>query len=102
MKLYDYFRSSAAFRVRLALNYKQLGYDKVKINLLEGEQSTSKYTKINPTGLVPSLVTDDNDVIRQSLTIIEYLEETYPKQPLLPEGAIDRAYVRSLALDVAC
>lgn len=102
LKLYDYFRSSAAFRARLALNYKGLEYEKIKINLLEGEQLTEQYSKLNPSGLVPVLITENGDSIRQSLAIIEYLEEVYPDNPILPKSPVDRAYVRSIALDVAC
>lgn len=102
LQLYDYFRSSAAFRVRLALNYKNLNYTKNKINLLDGDQLSDTYAQINPSKLVPVLATDDNKIIRQSLAIIEYLEEIYPDPALLPQAAIDRAYVRTLAMDVAC
>jgi maleylpyruvate isomerase len=102
IKLYDYFRSSAAFRVRLALNYKQLPYEKIKINLLDGAQLTPEYAKLNPSGLVPVLGVGDNETVHQSLAILEYLNEEYPNNPLLPKGALDRAYVRALALDVAC
>ncbi len=102
LKLYDYFRSSAAFRVRLALNYKKLDYEKSKINLLEGEQLSPDYAKLNPSRLVPVLISETNATLRQSLAILEYLEEEYPHNPLLPKGASDRAYVRALALDVAC
>ena len=102
LKLYDYFRSSAAFRIRLALNYKKLDYTKIKINLLEGGQLTPEYTELNPSGLVPVLVNKSGDNIRQSLAILEYLEEEYPNNPIMPEVAIDRAYIRALALDVAC
>ena len=102
LKLYDYFRSSAAFRVRLALNYKKLDYSKTKINLLEGGQLTTEYARLNSSGLVPVLVSQSGETIRQSLAILEYLEEAYPEPPLLPEVALDRAYIRALALDVAC
>lgn len=101
LKLYDYFRSSAAFRVRLALNYKKIPHEKITINLLDGNQRSNEYLTINPAGLVPSIATDDNNLIHQSLAIIEYLDETYYNNPLLPEDKIARAYVRSLALDVA-
>ena len=102
LQLYDYFRSSAAFRVRLALNYKQLDYQKIKINLLTCEQSGSEYAKRNPAQLVPLLSTADDDSIHQSLAIIEYLEECYPLPALLPSEPVARAHVRALALDVAC
>lgn len=101
LKLYDYFRSSAAFRVRLALNYKQLSYEKVAVSLLEGKQRSPEYLQINPVGLVPSLVDEAGDILNQSLAIIEYLDETYPEYPLLPQDALARAYVRGIALYIA-
>jgi maleylpyruvate isomerase len=103
MKLYSYFRSSAAYRVRIALNLKGLRYDYVPVHLLRsgGEQLSGDYRKLNPDGLVPTLV-DGDTVLPQSLAIIEYLEETHPEPPLLPQDPADRAYVRSVALQVAC
>lgn len=92
LKLYDYFRSSAAFRVRLALSHKRISYEKVTINLLDDEQHSAEYLKINPTGLVPSLVDEHGHVISQSLAIIEYLDEAYADYPLLPDGALGRAF----------
>ncbi|NVD71298.1 maleylacetoacetate isomerase [Duganella sp. BJB1802] len=102
MKLYTYFRSSAAYRVRIALNLKGLAYDAVPVHLLRdgGEQLTDSYRALNPSALLPTL-DDDGSVIGQSLAIIEYLEETRPQAPLLPTGAADRARVRALALTVA-
>ena len=102
IKLYDYFRSSAAFRVRMALNYKQLDFDKITIDLRVGDQKEGSYKQLNPAGLVPSLITETNDCFHQSLAIIEYLDEQYPNNPLIPKNIIDRAYVRSIALDIAC
>lgn len=102
LELYDYFRSSAAFRVRLALNCKNLYYQKNKVNLLHGDQLSFDYKQINSSGLVPSLIIEDGSVIRQSLAIIEYLDELYPDPRLLPIHPLDKAYVRALALDVAC
>ncbi|MFZ6648132.1 maleylacetoacetate isomerase [Undibacterium sp. TJN25] len=107
MKLYSYFRSSASYRVRIALNLKGLEYDTVPIHLVKngGEQYSDSYRAINPDALVPSFMDehDGKDVeITQSLAIIEYLEETHPQVPVLPRGPADRAYVRSLALSVAC
>ncbi|MBP9742548.1 MAG: maleylacetoacetate isomerase [Burkholderiales bacterium] len=102
LQLYDYFRSSAAFRVRLALNYKNLKYNKNKINLLDGDQLSDTYTQINPNKLVPVLMTENNKIIRQSLAIIEYLEEVYPDPALLPQSPLSKVYVRALAMDVAC
>jgi maleylpyruvate isomerase len=102
MKLYTYFRSSAAYRVRIALNLKALAYDALPVHLLRngGEQLTDAYRAVNPSMLLPTLQ-DDGVVIGQSLAIIEYLEETQPQTPLLPSDAAGRARVRSLALTVA-
>jgi maleylpyruvate isomerase len=102
MKLYTYFRSSAAYRVRIALNLKGLDYEALPVHLLRngGEQLTAAYRAINPSALLPTL-DDDGVVIGQSLAIIEYLEETRPQVPLLPVDPADRARVRALALTVA-
>ena len=110
IKLYSYFRSSAAYRVRIALNWKGLSYDYLPIHLLRngGEQLAAEYRAVNPAGLVPAFIDDrdDGDVqcdpFQQSLAIIEYLEETHPTPPLLPERPVDRAYVRGVALQIAC
>lgn len=104
MKLYSYFRSSASYRVRIALNLKGLGCDIVPVHLLKGggEQLQPEYRRLNPDALVPSLQLDGGDVLTQSLAIIEYLEETHPTPALLPPGAIDRAWVRGIALAIAC
>ena len=103
MKLYSYFRSSAAYRVRIALNLKGLAYDYAPVHLLRdgGEQLKPAYRRLNPDAILPTLVDGDN-VLTQSLAIIEYLEETHPEPPLLPKSPVDRAYVRSVALQVAC
>ena len=101
LQLYDYARSSAAFRVRLALLYKELEYKKIPVNLLDNIQQSTEYLKLNPTGLVPTLIDDSGNSIRQSLAIIEYLDEIYPLKPLLPEGSPDRAYVRGISLNIA-
>jgi len=104
MKLYDYYRSTASYRVRIALHLKQLPYEIIPVNLiyLGGEQHTPAYKKINPQGLVPALDLDTNtQPITQSLAILEYLEETYPTPPLLPKHARARAEIRSLALLIA-
>ena len=102
MKLYDYFRSSAAYRVRIALNLKGLAPERAFVHLRRGAQRADDYLAINPQGLVPSLVTDRGDVLTQSLAIIEWLDETAPQPPLLPGDAAGRARVRSLALAIAC
>ncbi|HJU19660.1 MAG TPA: maleylacetoacetate isomerase [Stellaceae bacterium] len=101
MKLYGYFRSSAAFRVRIALNLKNLPYEAASIHLQKGEQTQPEFLGVNPQGLVPALV-DGNAAMIQSLAIIEYLDEVYPDPPLLPDNAPGRARVRSLAQIVAC
>lgn len=101
MKLYGYFRSSAAFRVRIALNLKNFTYDQVPIHLRRAEHLVKAYLALNPQGLVPALE-DNGQLLSQSLAIIEYLEETRPIPPLLPPDPIGRARVRALALAVAC
>ena len=102
MKLYDYFRSSAAYRVRIALNLKGVTPERAFVHLRHGAQRGDDYLALNPQGLVPSLVTGDGDVLTQSLAIIEWLDETHPKPPLLPSDAAGRARVRALALAIAC
>jgi maleylacetoacetate isomerase len=102
MKLYGYFRSSAAFRVRIALNLKNLAYETVSIHLRRNEQVRGDYLALNPQGLVPTLEEDDGHRLIQSLAIIEYLDEVHPAAPLLPSAAADRARVRALAEIVAC
>ena len=103
MKLHGYFRSSAAYRVRIALNLKGLAYESVPVHLLRdgGEHLTSNYLKLNPQGLVPAFE-DSGAVLTQSLAIIEYLEETHAEPALLPADPIERARVRALALAIAC
>ena len=102
MKLYGFFRSSAAFRVRIALNLKGLPYETVAIHLRRNEQANPQYRALNPQGLVPTLELDDGRRLIQSLAIIEYLDEVHPVPPLLPATAVDRARVRALAAIVAC
>ena len=102
MKLYDYFRSSAAYRVRIALNLKGVAPERAFVHLRRGAQRADDYLAMNPQGLVPALVTDGGDVLTQSLAIIEWLDETYPQPPLLPADAAGRARVRALALAIAC
>jgi maleylacetoacetate isomerase len=101
MKLYTYFRSSAAYRVRIALNLKGIDYEAVPVDLRPGAHRQPDYLALNPQGLIPALA-DGGAVIGQSLAAIEYLEETHPQPPLLPRSPLDRARVRSLALNVAC
>jgi maleylacetoacetate isomerase len=101
MKLYGYFRSSAAFRVRIALNLKKLDYEPAAIHLRRNDQSRPDYLAVNPQGLVPTL-DDSGRKLIQSLAIIEYLDETYPDPSLLPKSPEDRARVRALAEIVAC
>lgn len=100
--LYDYWRSSAAYRVRIALNLKGLAYHSVPVNLRTGEEGLPGYRAVNPQGLVPTLVDDEGSPLTQSLAIIEYLEETRPLPALLPADPPARARVRALALVVAC
>ncbi|HXF75324.1 MAG TPA: maleylacetoacetate isomerase [Methylomirabilota bacterium] len=103
MKLYTFFRSSASYRVRIALNLKGLDYQQVPIHLRRGggEQFSAAYRAINPQELVPALE-DDGKIFTQSLAIIEYLEEKYPKPALLPSDPAGRAIVRGMALSIAC
>jgi len=102
MIAYEYFRSSAAFRLRIALNLKGLNPERRYIHLANGEQRTPEYRAINPQGFVPYLVEDDGFALSQSLAIIEYLDETHPEPPLLPRGARERGFVRSVAQMIAC
>ena len=102
MILYDYFRSSASYRVRIALNLKEVEYKKTSINLIDGDQITDDYKNKNPQGLVPTLE-DDGIFISQSLAICEYLDEKFSVNPLMPKDDINgRAYVRTLADIIAC
>ncbi len=101
MKLYTYFRSSAAFRVRIALNHKGIAYEPGLVNLAKSEHHEAAYRGVNPQGLLPALEDGGRRLI-QSLAIMEYLEERYPEPPLLPRDPFDRAYVRALAGIIAC
>ena len=101
MKLYTFFRSSASFRVRIALNHKGLKYDPAIVNLPKGEHVGGAYGAVNAQGLVPALE-DGGRVLTQSLAIIEYLDEAHPGPKLLPADALDRAYVRAFSQIVAC
>ncbi|HOP19148.1 MAG TPA: maleylacetoacetate isomerase [Amphiplicatus sp.] len=102
MKLLGYWRSSATYRVRIALALKGLDYDYQPVNLLKGEQSGAEYTKKNPQALVPTLVTDAGEEISQSLAIIEFLQETFPSPSVLPKTPILRAKARAIAAAIAC
>ena len=101
MQLYNYFRSSASYRVRIALALKGLAYDYVPVHLLRNEQLKPPFSDMAVNKLVPALV-DDGQVLTQSMAIIEYLDETHPEPPLLPGDALARARIRSLAQDMAC
>lgn len=101
MRLIGYFRSSAAFRVRIALKLKGIEVEHASRHLRKGEQATADYAELNPQKLVPALVLDSGEVLTQSLAILEYLEETHPDPPLLPPDAVARARVRALSLIVS-
>lgn len=101
MKLYGYFRSSASYRVRIALGLKGLAYENLPVNLLKAEQKSEAYGKLNPQSLLPTLI-DDSQVLTQSLAIMEYLEETHPTPPLLPKAPAARARMRALCMAIAC
>ena len=104
LKLYSYFRSSAAYRVRIALNLKGLDYDILPVHLTKGggEQRRPEFKSINPQMRVPALGIADGQVLTQSLAIIEYLEETHPEPTLLPGDAVERAKIRAIAQAIAC
>jgi maleylacetoacetate isomerase len=101
IELYSYFRSSAAFRVRIGLALKGLAYEYRPVQLVQNEQMTPEFEALNPSRLIPLLV-HEGQRVSQSLAILEYLDEVYPSPPLLPPGAAGRARVRSLAQDIAC
>ena len=103
MKLYGYWRSTAAYRVRIALHLKEITFESISVHLVKngGEQHANDYSELNPTHLVPTLV-DGDFSLNQSLAIIDYLEQSHPKQTLYPSGAKARAKVQALALDIAC
>ncbi len=101
MKLYTFFRSSASFRLRIALNLKGLDHESVFVSLPKMENFDSEFTNLNPQQLLPTLV-DGDDVLIQSMAIIEYLDETYPEIPLMPDTPSKRAYVRAVSHGIAC
>ncbi len=101
MQLFNYFRSSASYRVRIALALKGLDYDYMPVHLAKNEQLAESYAGVSPSRLVP-LLKDGDAMLTQSLAILEYLDETHPEPPLLPADALGRARVRSLAQDIAC
>jgi maleylacetoacetate isomerase len=102
MQLYTFFRSSAAYRARIALNLKGLEYQSIPKQFAHNEHRAADYLQLNPQGLIPALATDDGAVLSQSLAIIEYLNEKHPTPPLLPADSIARAHVRSMSLAIAC
>lgn len=101
MKLYSYFRSSAAYRVRIGLNLKSLAYETVPVHLVKNEQQSEDYLKLNRSALVPTLV-DGDLTLSQSLSILEYLNEQYPETKLLPNDVKERAKIRAFAQAIAC
>jgi maleylacetoacetate isomerase len=104
VKLYSFFRSSAAYRVRIALNLKGLAYEMIPIHLTKdgGKHKTAEYRAVNPQMRVPALTLPSGEILVQSLAIIDYLDETYPQPPLLPADPIERAHVRAVAQIIAC
>jgi maleylacetoacetate isomerase/maleylpyruvate isomerase len=102
LKLYTYFRSSASFRVRIALNLKGLKYEPAFVHMPKGEHRAGAYSQVNPQALLPTLELDDGTRLTQSLAIIEYLDEKHPQPRLVPKDELGRARVRALALLVAC
>jgi maleylpyruvate isomerase len=102
MKLHGFFRSSAAYRVRIALNLKGLSVEHLPYHLRKGEQRDPAYLALNPQGLVPTLQDDHGAILTQSLAIVEWLDETHPEPPLLPKDPLRRAQVRAFAMALAC
>jgi len=102
MRLHTYFRSSAAWRVRIALHLKGVAAEPVFHHLVKGEQRAPEYLRYNPQGLLPTLETDEGAVLTQSMAIVEWLDETYPAPPLLPGSATGRARIRALSQAIAC
>jgi maleylacetoacetate isomerase len=102
VKLYSYYRSSAAYRTRIALNLKGLPHETVPVHLVRGEQRLPAFEVVNPQMRLPTLMLSDGETLIQSLAIVEYLDEVYPDPPLLPADAMQRAHVRAAAQIVAC
>ncbi|MEP4487080.1 MAG: maleylacetoacetate isomerase [Halioglobus sp.] len=102
MKHYSYFRSSAAYRVRIALNLKGVDYGQVSVDLVTAEQKAQPYLALNPQGLVPALELEDGTVLNQSMAILEWLEDTYKTPALYPAAATQRALMRGFCLNIAC
>lgn len=102
MQLHTYFRSSAAYRLRIALNLKAISHELVSVNLLKAEHRSENYLKLNPQGFVPALVLDDGRVINQSTAMLEYLETEFPQHPLLPKDSYETAQVRAWVNIIAC
>jgi len=104
MKLYSYWRSTAAYRVRIALNIKELECEVIPVHLVKdgGEHLKEEYTRLNPQGLVPTFVTNNAEVLTQSLAIIDYLENCYPSQSLYPSDPVKKAQAQAMALSIAC
>ncbi len=102
MKLYDYPLSSAAYRLRIALNLKGLDYEAVEVHLREARHKEPEYLALNPQGLVPALAIETGETLSQSMAILEYLEETHPEPPFLPDDPVGRARVRAAADAIAC
>ncbi|MGF1715603.1 maleylacetoacetate isomerase [Photobacterium chitinilyticum] len=101
MKLYDYYRSSASYRVRIALNLKGLNYEQCPVSLLDNEQCSASYTTLNPSALVPGLDTD-RGMLGQSIAIMEYLEDCYPEPSIFPSSRWEKAKCREISLSIAC
>jgi maleylacetoacetate isomerase len=102
MKLYSYFKSSAAYRIRIALNLKGLDYEYLPVNLLHNEQNSADYKAANPQGLVPAMELPGGEIVGQSIALLEWLEESCPEPALLPSDLVARARVRSVVNNIAC